>query len=197
MNETMRRQHLRHLSGVGVLCLVLVFVGACGREKPAPNAGEMANAPRSAAFKPLAVGDLMPAYSTVSLKGDTLKFGNGDGAGLTILNVWATWCASCREEMADLEALHREFNPKGVRIVGVSVDEASTERVRGYVANEKLTFTIAHDQDGIVQRAYQISGIPQTFVIGSDGILLWKTTGNLHGVVDSLKNVLHRAAAPK
>jgi len=64
---------------------------------------------------------------------------------VTALNVWATWCTSCRDEMGDLKVLHQEFAPRGVRVVGVSVDLGDVARVRRFAARESLTFIVAHD----------------------------------------------------
>ena len=91
---------MRALVGVAV-----VFCIACS--SPARNVAE---------FRPLQTGDTVPHYASASLRGDTVRLGGAEA--VTVLNVWATWCTSCREEMSDLEALSREFSPRGVRVVG-------------------------------------------------------------------------------
>jgi peroxiredoxin len=167
-----------------------LYVALVACSKPANDAARAGNsATPTQAFKPLAVGDSAPAYSTVTLAGDSVQVGRANEP-VTVLNIWATWCTSCREEMSDLEQLHREFSPKGVRVLAVSVDATDTERVRQFVAQEKLTFSVAHDPDGLVQQRYQVVGIPETYVVGRNGRLLWKSVGNVHGVVDSLRKVL-------
>lgn len=143
---------------------------------------------RGGAFRPMAVGDVVGAYTVATLEGDTVRLGGAER--LTVLNVWATWCTECREEMAELQALHTEFAPRGVRVVGVSVDKGDGSRVQQFTEQERLTFTIALDPDGRVQRLYQVVGVPETFVIGSDGRLLWRWIGNLRPAVDSVRAVL-------
>lgn len=172
-----------------------VACGARGEQTP-DSANASANAAPSAAprFKVLAVGDAAPLYVTPTLSGDTVHIGQS-GEPLTVMNVWATWCVSCREEMQDLQTLHKDYQPKGVRVLGVSVDESDVVRVRKFVEREQLTFPMSHDQDGRVQSLYRINGIPNTFIIASDGRILWKSIGNLHGVVDSLRRVLDGALA--
>ena len=145
--------------------------------------------PVSAKFKVIAVGDQAPLYETTTLAGDSVHVGAGNQP-VTVMNVWATWCVSCREEMHDLQALQDAYKSKGVRVLGVSVDEADVVRVRKFVEKEQLTFAMVHDQEGRIQQLYQVSGIPNTFIIGRDGRILWKSIGNVHGVVDSLKRVL-------
>ena len=145
------------------------------------------------AFHPLEVGNAVPAYAIASLSGDTVRLGAGEKP--TVLNVWATWCTSCREEMAALDSLNREFSPRGARVVGVSVDEGSTNLVRRFAESNHLGFTIAHDQPGDIQRTYSVVGVPTTFVIGQDGRLLWMHTGNIVETFAETRAAVEKAVA--
>jgi peroxiredoxin len=175
--------------------LVAVLAACTGRTGDAAAATKVAaSAAEPDGFKPLTVGDSAPFFRTVTLAGDSVHIG-GTTNPVTVLNVWATWCASCREEMADLEGLQQEFAGKGVRVLAVSVDVTDVARVRQFVSREKLTFNVAHDPDGIVQQLYRVVGIPETYVIGKDGRVAWKSVGNVHGVVDSLRTVLRASLA--
>ena len=147
--------------------IAAVAIGCSSGEKAA----------QSAAFVPLEVGAQVPGYAVQSLAGDTVTVG---GAGApTVLNVWATWCESCREEMDALDSLKSEFGARGARVIGVSVDIGATEKVRRFAETNHLGFTVAHDPAGEIQKSYQVVGVPTTFVISSDGQLLWKHTGNI------------------
>jgi cytochrome c biogenesis protein CcmG/thiol:disulfide interchange protein DsbE len=139
-------------------------------------------------FRPLAVGQPIRAYSVETLAGDTVRLG-GPGR-VTVLSVWATWCTSCREEMADLNALQQEFAPHGVQVLAVSVDAGDRSRVQRFAEEEKLTFTVAHDPEARVEQAFQLTGVPETFVVGKDGRLLWRHIGSVHAVVDSVRAAL-------
>jgi len=155
--------------------------GACrGRE-----------APRAEAFRALAVGDTTPRWTTATLAGDSARI--GPGQPVTVLNVWATWCESCREEMATLEALHREFAPRGVRVLAVSVDQGAPNRVRRFVADEHLTFAVAHDRDGDVQQRFRILGVPTTLVLDRDGTVRWARTGAINGLPGDVRAALQEA----
>ncbi|MEO7997036.1 MAG: TlpA disulfide reductase family protein [Gemmatimonadaceae bacterium] len=168
----------------------LAFAVACG--SPGDHSRDVAakGMPVPAKYKLIAVGDQAPLYEMPTLAGDSVHVGKTNQP-VTVMNVWATWCVSCREEMHDLQALHDEYQARGVRVLGVSVDESDVARVRKFVEKEKLTFSMVHDQDGRVQQLYQVSGIPNTFIVDKDGRILWKSIGNLHGVVDSLRRVLN------
>jgi len=146
---------------------LLVVTACAGGDKP--------KAPAKA-FEPLQTGSPAPEYSIVSLAGDTVSIG---GAGKpVVLNVWATWCESCREEMEALDSLHKEFG-KDARVLGVSVDQGSIEKVKRFAETNHLHFAIAHDPAGDIQSTYQVVGVPTTFVIGKDGRVTWLHTGNI------------------
>jgi peroxiredoxin len=91
---------------------------------------------------------------------------------VVLLNVWATWCPPCREEMPSMQALHRDFAPRGFKVVAVSIDDAaSTQKVRDFVREFGLTFDVLHDPPGDIQRIYATTGVPENFVLGADGVV--------------------------
>jgi thiol-disulfide isomerase/thioredoxin len=77
-------------------------------------------------FRPLQPGDPVPAYAAPNLNGDTVALATLRGQAV-VLNVWATWCAPCREEMPELQALHERFHGRGLRVLGVSIDASGSE----------------------------------------------------------------------
>jgi peroxiredoxin len=149
------------------------------------------------AFRPTQVGDVSPQYATAIVAGartgDSVRVGEGSGAGLTLVNVWATWCVSCLEEMADLDSLHRDFSARGLTVVAVSVDQGDAERVRRFAERERLAMSIAHDPEGRVQTLFGVVGVPETYLIDANGKVLWKTAGNVHGVLGDVRAAISRA----
>lgn len=99
-------------------------------------------------LKPLATGEvagLLVPEQPRSLPPLSFKDGEGndltlaDFAGRTVLlNVWATWCAPCREEMPALDALQRELGGTDFSVVAVSVDTQSPEKARGFLEELKI-----------------------------------------------------------
>ena len=103
-----------------------------------------------------------------------------DYAGeVVLLNIWATWCAPCREEMPSIERLHRAFGPRGLKVLAVSIDGKGDEQaIRSFVREFGLTFEILHDPEGDIQRIYRTTGVPETFVIARDGVIRKKIIGH-------------------
>lgn len=94
-----------------------------------------------------------------------------------LLNIWATWCLPCEEEMPSMERLNQELGPEGLRIVAVSIDQESTHKVHRWAEEHGLTFTVLHDRSGEIEQAYQTTGVPESFVIDRHGRLLKRVIG--------------------
>jgi peroxiredoxin len=121
----------------------------------------------NAQFASREVGDSAVARTLADYRGEVV-----------LLNIWATWCAPCRAEMPSIEALHRAFGPRGLKVVAVSVDDPGQQKlVRSFARELGLTFEILHDPTHDIQRAYQTTGVPETFVLGRDGVIRKKIIG--------------------
>jgi cytochrome c biogenesis protein CcmG, thiol:disulfide interchange protein DsbE len=168
------------LTGVPLL-LFLLLCASCGGEPER--------------FRPMSVGDLTPAFAAAELAGDTLRLGDLKGSAV-LLNVWATWCAPCREEMPGLEEVHRIYGSRGLRVVGVSIDSRGAEdAVRGFLTDHGISFTILHDPGEAVQRQFRTSGVPETFLIDPDGRIAHRWIGRFDPLApDALQRI--EAALP-
>lgn len=119
----------------------------------------------------------VPEYSAPVLDGDTVTLASLRGDAV-LLNVWATWCAPCRDEMPELQALHERYQDRGLRVIGVSVDDAGSVRaVREFVNEMGITFAILHDAQDLVSRRFRLHGVPETFLIDRSGTLRYRWTG--------------------
>lgn len=151
--------------GVGLVLALLLAAGWMARGR----------------FLPVEVGTRAPDFQARDMEGRPVSLSDLRGE-VVLLNVWATWCAPCLDEMPSMERLHRELGPEGLRIVAVSVDGAPGALSPGgdpasFARELGLTFTIWHDPSGAVQRTYRTTGVPETFVIDRDGIIQKKVIG--------------------
>jgi cytochrome c biogenesis protein CcmG/thiol:disulfide interchange protein DsbE len=150
-----------------------------------------AGAREDEAFRPIAVGARVPEFSVRTLSGDSVRI--APGQPVTLLNVWATWCGPCEKEFPEIEALQREFGPRGLRIVAVSVDEGDDASVREFVAAKGTTFEIGRDPEGSVRRLYQGIGVPESYLIAADGTLLLRQFGAIPQGESALRAAIHKA----
>ena len=126
---------------------------------------------------PLTPGTRAPAMRAVTIDEIPEERTLADYQGsVVLLNVWATWCLPCEAEMPSMQRLHESYADSGLRIVAVSIDEpGSEETIRAFVERYKLTFDILHDPAKAITKTYRTTGVPETFVIGRDGVIRRKT----------------------
>jgi len=160
-----------------VLSAAAVLLAACGDAPPGT----------------VAVGKPVPPYVAQALDGDRTSLADLQGRPV-LLNVWATWCHPCREEMPALEQLHREYGPKGLRVVGVSIDQAGEEQgIREFLQDFGTSFEIWLDPNSDVTGQFSMIGVPNTFLIGPDGTLLWKKVGPVHATDEELRGLIEKS----
>ena len=123
------------------------------------------------------VGTAAPQFHAMDLRtGRPVSIDDYKGK-VVLLNIWATWCPPCRVEMPSMQHLHEKLAGTDFRLVAVSVDEEDSTVVNKFVRDLGLTFEILHDQDGAIRRIYQTTGVPESFVIDRDGIIVKKIIG--------------------
>jgi thiol-disulfide isomerase/thioredoxin len=148
-------------------------------------------------YRPLAVGDPAPAFAVPTLTGDTARVAAGQP--VTLVNVWATWCIPCQQEFADLERIHRDYAPRGLRVVAVSMDrgDAAEQDVREFVAERGATFTVGLDPRDRVRALYGSLGVPESYLVSADGRLLWRQIGAFPEGAAAARRAIEQALAGK
>lgn len=123
------------------------------------------------------VGEAAPPFAAATLDG--AEVANADLLGAPyMLNVWATWCAPCRQEMPELQELHDAYADRGFRVVGVSVDDrGATDQIKAFIEEIDITFPIYHDPSWQIMDSYLLLGLPASFLIDAEGRIARKWTG--------------------
>ena len=134
----------------------------------------------NAPIEPTSIGEIAPNFEGPSPSGEILNLSNLKGK-VTIIEFWASWCRPCRVENPNLVRLYKEMHPKGLEIVGVSLDRNKSSWLRAidddgliwrHVSNLKFW------QDPIA-KLYNIRAIPASFIIDQEGRIIEK---NLRGL---------------
>jgi peroxiredoxin len=123
------------------------------------------------------VGAPAPGFELPALSGTAVALGDLRGR-VVFVNFWATWCPPCREEAPALERLYRRLRGEGFEVVGVSIDDPSgREAVERFRDEFSLSFPLLVDPDRSAYRAYQATGVPETFVVDRSGRLAERFVG--------------------
>lgn len=125
------------------------------------------------------VGIEAPPYAARNLQGDSVSLALLRGKPV-LLNVWATWCLPCKEEIPFLETLYQKHADAGLQIVGVSIDARGDEgKIESFARDFRMTYPIWRDPDERVNARFLAIGVPSTYLIDRDGVLRWKHLGTL------------------
>lgn len=162
-------------------CLVAVGLACRPDEKPTA--------------RPPEIGKPVPDYRAVTLTGDSVSLADARGR-VVLLNVWATWCHPCREEIPILQAFHERYAARGLALVGVSVDARGQEgTIREFASDFGMTYSLWLDPDERVQSTFLAIGVPATFLIDRAGVLRWRHVGPVRADDPTLVRELEHALA--
>ena len=136
-------------------------------------------------LQPVVSGYPAPAFEVEDADGSPVTLATYEGKVL-LLNVWATWCAPCREEMPSMQRLYDRFAPDDFEIAAISIDAPVGQRdAAGNPGGDPLafaqalglTFPVLLDPSGDIQRIYRTTGVPESFLISRDGVIYKKVAG--------------------
>lgn len=91
---------------------------------------------------------------------------------VVMVNLWASWCPPCRQEMPDIEQVYQDFKDDGLVVLAVNTTYQDSEAgAAAFVQEFGLTFPIPLDRTGAVARQYQLRGLPSTYFIDRKGVI--------------------------
>jgi thiol-disulfide isomerase/thioredoxin len=95
---------------------------------------------------------------------------------LVYVDFWASWCGPCQASFPWLKAMHEQYAAKGLVIVAVNVDKDRSDANR-FVAKFGPPFVVAYDPAGTTADAFRVDGMPESFLIGPDGTIVYSHRG--------------------
>jgi peroxiredoxin len=122
------------------------------------------------------VGQPLADFALADLQGRTMQLSALRGS-VVFINVWATWCPPCVDEMPTIQRLYDRLQPRGLQVVTISLDALGAQVVTPFMHNYQLTFPVLLDPRGTVERLYRTGGVPESFIVDKHGRLVEKVVG--------------------
>jgi len=186
-----RRRTLPRLASglmIAALASAIAPVGAGAGPVPAPAGEALAAARDAGAPVPFAPALLASTSgrprADQRAKAPAFELATRDGkvsleslrGRVVVVDFWASWCGPCRQSFPWLASLHERLASKGLTIVAVNLDKERSAAM-GFLADYPAPFTVAFDPEGRTAEAYKVKGMPSTYVVSTDGRILYSHIG--------------------
>ncbi|HKO35914.1 MAG TPA: TlpA disulfide reductase family protein [Pyrinomonadaceae bacterium] len=132
---------------------------------------------------PVALSQEIRDTKVKTLDGGSLKLSDYDNK-VVVVNIWATWCGPCRQEMPDLVKLNQEYKSRGLVVLGLATtynERDDPEHVKKFIKTQNVDYKILWDDGALagplVQSVNGRSVIPQSFIISRDGKIVKHFSG--------------------
>jgi cytochrome c biogenesis protein CcmG/thiol:disulfide interchange protein DsbE len=155
-NEEARRGRSRAWLAAGAIALLVLFLLGYG----------LVSRPAGA----LQVGDPVPDFQLTTFDGNPWSLDAQRGK-IVVVNFYASWCSPCREEAANVEDTWREYRNQDVQFVGIAYKDAES-KAQAFLAEFDVSYPSVADPGSRIARAYGVTGVPETFVIDGEGLLV-------------------------
>ena len=122
-----------------------------------------------------------PDFTLIDTAGLTVSADDFDGQ-VWLVNFWATWCAPCVEEMPMLSRLQQDYAGKGVKIVGIALDDA--DRARDFATDLAISYPILVGKADVVLTGRRYGNgtgmLPFSVLVDANGIIRWTRLGAIN-----------------
>jgi peroxiredoxin len=120
-----------------------------------------------AAHAPVAPGRPAPEFSLPGQDGRTISLADQKGK-VVLVDFWASWCAPCRHSFPALNELFTDFRSRGFTVIAVNLDERRQD-ADAFLSTRPHELDVAFDPAGTTAKAFDLQGMPTSFLIGRDG----------------------------
>jgi peroxiredoxin len=129
------------------------------------------------------VGKAAPDFSVAAVANGKGKVALSDLRGQVVLvDFWGTFCEPCKKSFPKLQDLQTKYGDSGLKILGISEDEADDKRaIPGFANAYGAKFTLGWDEDKSIARAYNPETMPSSFLIDKNGVIRYAHVGYRDG----------------
>lgn len=137
------------------------------------------------------IDEIAPAFTLPTLSGKEKTYKAG-GAAVTVIHFFSTWCYPCQEEMPLIVKLEEEMTAKENQFIAVNLTSSETDRsqLQPFLNHYGASFDPLLDKAGLIQKKYQIFGIPTTLILDQKGKIISRINGPMNE--EQVKMLLER-----
>jgi thiol-disulfide isomerase/thioredoxin len=129
----------------------------------------------AAGWPTVAAAPSVPDVTLQAADGAAVRLGTFSGKVL-LVDFWASWCVPCKTSFPALDAIYREYGPKGLAVVAVNVDE-QRKSADAFLAAHPHRMTVLFDPKGIAPEAFGVKGMPSSYLIDRSGTIRFTHMG--------------------
>jgi thiol-disulfide isomerase/thioredoxin len=140
------------------------------------------------------IGAPAPPISVKALSGKTIEVASYRGK-VVLLDVWASWCGPCKQELPMLDAMAARLRGRGIEVLAVSIDQERENVVKFLRGHSRWALTVAHDPKGQIADRLQPDRMPTSYIIDRAGIIRYVNRGFQPSDADQIERHLIEVAA--
>lgn len=150
----------------------------------------------------IAKGQKPPTFEAKTITGKPVRFPQDYEGRLVMLDIWATWCGPCRDELPNLRQVYEEFHSQGFDVLGVSIDDPDEkEKLTKFIADNSITWQQVNEEegfDGKLPSRFGVTGIPFCLLVDGKSGLIVADSSSLRGanLRDTIERRLERLGEP-
>jgi peroxiredoxin len=133
-----------------------------------------------------------PDFTLKTMDGKEVRLSDNEGKP-ALINFWASWCPPCKAEMPHIQEAYEQYKREiNFHMVNLAVQD-NPDEMKKYIQKEKFTFPILLDETGEVAQEYNVTGIPQTVIVNTDGEIVKVVIGAM--TKEQLQELLKRVTS--
>ena len=139
----------------------------------------------------LELGDLPPNYLGKDRNGVDVTLENHKGK-IVVISFWASWCAPCLKELPILENIQNKVGSDKIKVIAINFKEDRKQFRKIKKLLSSLNLTLTHDKRGTIGKKFGVEAIPNLFIVGKNGQLVFHSVGYGDSSIDEIVKVLYQ-----
>ena len=133
-------------------------------------------------------GQRAPEFALKDLRGNYVSVTSLRGK-VVLINFWATWCPSCKDELPALDSLYMDYRARGLEVLAVSTDSSEAD-LRKYMKENPVRMKVLHDKGAKVSRQYGVFSLPVTILVDRGGTIVKVMLGDRDWLSGQMRDIV-------